>query len=84
MSAEQNKALAGRGIGIWISDDIDVAGEIYAPIDPPRLCGIEAIGLFVREGSPDLHGTTDLRMAEGDMVATHQATSKGAGMARCG
>jgi steroid delta-isomerase-like uncharacterized protein len=83
VSAEQNKALARRAIGIWTKGDFDAADEIYGPDyvnhqhhdpnDPLDLHGTETITQFAREfreGFPDFHDSIDLQIADGDMVAT--------------
>ncbi len=83
MSAEQNKALARKAIGIWTSGDLDAVDEVYAldyvnhqhhdPDDPRDLHGTEAIKGFVaefRQGFPDFRNSVDIQVAEGNTVAT--------------
>jgi len=80
VSTEQNTDLAREAIRVWTTGDLD---EIYAPDyvnhqhhDPgvPRdLHGTEAMKLFAhefREAFPDFHDSVDIRLAEGDAVAT--------------
>jgi predicted ester cyclase len=57
----------------------DVNHQHHDPNDPRDLRGVEAGKTFAaefREAFPDFHGSIDIQLAEGDMVAT-RFTSRG-------
>ena len=84
MSLEQNKELARAAIAIWSTGDFSRVLEIFAPdyvmhqhhdsaTGGTGDLGLKAMRDFAHEfrtGFPDFHDTTDLQLAEGDLVAT--------------
>ena len=89
MSLEQNKELARAAIAIWSTGDFSRVLEIFAPdyvmhqhhdsaTGGTGDLGLKAMRDFaheVRTGFPDFHDTTDLQLAEGDLVATRFTSS---------
>jgi predicted ester cyclase len=66
MSAEENKALSNRGAEAISRGDFDALDELYAPEVAQELKQAVA---EIRKAFPDYHGTNEIQIAEGDMVA---------------
>jgi predicted ester cyclase len=66
MSTEENKALSNKGAEAISRGDFDALDEIYAPEVAQELKqGVAEL----RQAFPDYHGTNEIQIAEGDMVA---------------
>ena len=66
MSTEGNKALSNRGALAISTGDFDALDEIYAPQLTQEFKQAVA---EIRQAFPDYHGTNEIQIAEGDMVA---------------
>ena len=64
--SEENKALSNRGADAISRGDFDALDEIYAPEVAQELKQAVA---EIRQAFPDYHGTNEIQIAEGDMVA---------------
>src|SRR3954447_2235061 len=86
MSLERNKELARAAIAIWSTGDFSRVLEIFTPDYVMHQhhhgaaggIGLKEMRAFAHEfrtGFPDFHDTTDLQLAEGDLVATYFTSS---------
>jgi predicted ester cyclase len=89
MSLERNKELARAAIAIWSTGDFSRVLEIFTPdyvmhqhhhgaAGGTGGLGLKEMRAFAHEfrtGFPDFHDTTDLQLAEGDLVATYFTSS---------
>ncbi len=66
MSTEENKALSNKGAEAISTGDFGAIDEIYAPELAQELKRSVA---EIRQAFPDYHGTNEIQIAEGDMVA---------------
>src|SRR3712207_2326253 len=66
MSTEENKALSNEGAEAISRGDLDALDEIYAPEVAQELKQAVA---EIRQAFPDYRGTSEIQIAEGDMVA---------------
>lgn len=68
LSTEENKAVSNRVADAISRGELDVLEELMAPDIAQEFKGGVA---EVRRAFPDYHGTNEIQIAEGDMVANH-------------